>query len=187
MNVRGLTGVAALALALVACGSEDDSEAEQAFGGLTDRDVELADNVTAEVRRFSDGYTDFLAALNKLEVDEAHAAVDSMEEHIDKAIDIAAGVENTQWRSTYGDYLATMEDVTTAAERVVDYLEGPGTPKPKLEDKLAARLQAAAEAAAKADRALLERVTEHASPEERERLEQEYEDARRRFEQQTGQ
>lgn len=110
-----------------------------------------------------------------------------MEEHIDKAIDIAAGVENKEWRSTYREYLATMEDVTTVAERVVDYLEGPGAVKPKLEDKLAARLRAAADKATKADRALLERVAEHASPEERERLEQEYEDARRRFEQQTGQ
>jgi hypothetical protein len=185
MDVRGVTVVAALALALVACGGEDESAAEQAFGGLTDRDVKLADSVNAAVRRFSEGYTDFIAALNKAEVEKAQAAAASMDEHIDEAIDIAAGVGNVQWRSTYDDYLGTMEHLTTAAERIVDYLKAPGTAKPKREDKLAARLQAAAEEAAKADRALFERVTEHASPEERERLEQQYEDAQRRFEQRT--
>jgi hypothetical protein len=187
MTGRRLTLVALLALALAACGSEEQTGAEKAFGGMSDRDLELADGVTAEVKRFSSSYADLATAMDGLDAEKARAALDSMEEHIDRAIDMAAGAENARWRSTYDEYLGTMKDVTTAGERIVEYLEATGPADLKLEDRLANRFQKAVSEVRKADRELIARVIEHAGPEERERLEQLEQDAQRRFELQAGQ
>jgi hypothetical protein len=187
VDARRLTLVAVLALALAGCGTEAESTAEKAFGEMSDRDEELAGGVTTEIRRFSERYTDLVAAMNVPDAQDARTAVDAMAEHIDKAKDLVADADNAEWRSTYEDYLRAMERVTTAAERIVAYLEAPGGAKPKLERRLATQFQQAAAEAQKVDKALVDRIAEHAGPEEREKLEKQYRDAQRRFEEETGQ
>jgi hypothetical protein len=79
-----------------------------------------------------------------------------------------------------------MDGVTVASERVVEYLEAPGGAKPKLEERLAARYEDAVKKAQAADKELLDRLAENASPEERERLQEQYRDLERQFEERTG-
>ena len=144
-------------------------------------------DVTAEMDKFQAGYTDLVVAFNAQDVEDARTAVDAMAEHLDKASDTVAGAENAELRTTYQDYLAKMDGVTAAATRVVEYLEAPGGAKPKLEDRLAARNEAAVKEAQTADKELLSagwRTT--ASPEERKRLQEQYRELERQFEERTG-
>jgi hypothetical protein len=173
-------------LALVGCGSEGESSVDKTFGGVSGSDEQLIQDVAAEVRKFSTNYTDLIASFNSEDVGGARTAVEAMDDHITKAADTAAKAENENLRKTYDDYLGTMEEVTTVAERVVTYLEDPGKAKPAAENKLVKEFQTAVKAAEKADREFLDRLAENASPEEREALEKQYRDAQRQFEEETG-
>ena len=174
-----------LAVALAGCG-EGESTADKTFGETSEHDEEVAADVGAEIQRFSSSYTDLVVAFNAEDVEDARTAVDEMAEHVEKASDAVAEVENADLRTTYQAYLAKIERVTAASDRVVEYLEAPGGAKPKLEDRLATRYEAAVKEAQAADKALLERLEEHASPEERERLQQQYRELERKFEERTG-
>ena len=127
-----------------------------------------------------------MVAFNAEDVNDARTAVDSMAEHLDKASETVADAENAELRTTYQDYLAKMDGVTAASERVVEYLEAPGGAKPKLEERLATRYEDAVKKAQTADKELLDRLAKNASPEERERLQQQYRDLERQFEERTG-
>ena len=174
-----------LALALSGCGSSE-STADKTFGETSGRDEELIADVTAEIKQFSSSYTDLVVAFNAEDVGDARTAVDAMAEHLDKASGTVADAENAELRTTYQDYLAKMDGVTAAADRVVEYLEAPGGAKPKLEDRLAAQYEDAVKKAQTADKELLDRLAKNASPEERERLQQQYRELERQFEERTG-
>ena len=175
----------ALAFTLSGCG-DSESTADKTFGETSGRDEELIADVTAEIKKFSAGYTDLVVAFNAQDVEDARTAVDAMAGHLENASGTVADAENAELRTTYQDYLAKMDGVTVAAERVVEYLEAPGGAKPKLEDRLAAQYESAVQEAQKADKELLDRLAKSASPEEREQLQQQYRDLERQFEERTG-
>ncbi len=182
---RLLILVMTLAFALSGCGSSE-STADKTFGDTSNSDEELIADVTAAIKQFSSSYTDLVVAFNAEDVEDARTAVEAMDEHLGKASDTVAGAENAELRTTYQDYLAKMDGVTVASDRVVEYLEAPGGAKPKLEERLAARYEDAVKEAQAADKELLDRLAENASPEERERLQQQYRDLERQFEERTG-
>ena len=127
-----------LAVVLAGCG-ESESTADKTFGETSEHDEEVAADVGAEIQRFSSSYTDLVVAFNAEDVEDAGTAVDGMSEHAEKASDAVAEVENADLRTAYQDYLAKIDGVTAAANRVVEYLEAPGGARPKLEDRLATR------------------------------------------------
>jgi hypothetical protein len=188
-NIRGGKAacalLTALALALSGCGSSE-TIADKAFGETSERDEQLLNDIAAEGKGFSARSADFAVALDTTAVEDARTAVDAMTEHVNEAFDIVSDVENVDMRRTYEDYLTELDGVRAVSESVVAYLEAPGPPKRRFEDQLVARLDTAVRRAQAADRELLDRLKENASPEEREQLEQQYRDAHREFEERTG-
>ena len=177
----------ALSIGLIAgCGDDEESPAQKSFNGVSDGDMKTLGDVSAQMREFSGAYTDFVAASTKEDVDAARESVDGMTAAVDAAGSAAEGIESEDLRTTLDDYIGKMSDVGQASDDVVEYFAEPSGGSSAEEKRLIKAFEDAVLAAKDADRDLLARIEENATPEQRKELRQEIEEAQRDFREETG-
>lgn len=175
---------AAAALLLGACGADRNGPASEAFGGLSDSDMTVIRDFGQDASRSAATQADLATAESNQDVPGMRAAVDRMRARIDQMKTHALNADNGELRTTLQDYSRAMGGLVAAFDRYVAYYENPdGVADEALETRLAADIEATAAIAEKADQDYLNRVLDAASPEQRDRLRDQYAELADRYQQ----
>ena len=187
MQHRALPALLALlaGLLLTGCGN-GASTAEKTFDGpLSEQDLAAFTDVSEAISTFAGHWTDFAAATSSEDVSGARAAVDGMSDALDDADNAVLEAENTDLSDTLSDYLTTMAKLSSVSDRLIAYYEDDSYVDASVENGLITEFEDAALAARRADRSLMNRILEHASPEQQTEIRARYRKAQLAFKEVT--
>lgn len=185
--VRNRTNRCALALAVVcllgACGADRNGPASEAFGGLSDGDMRVIREFSADARRAAEQQAALVRSESDEDVQGMRRAVDRMTETVADMNQRSLNADNSDLRATLQDYSRTVARMVGAFDRYVTYYETDGPADPALEAQLGSDIDATATEAERVDQEFLNRTLDAASPEQRDRIRAEYKRLARTYEQ----
>lgn len=160
--------VVAVSVALVGCGSQSDSPASKAFGGLSDSDMTALRDWSAGFGQFPDDNIAVVKAFSDNDFAGAADAVDELNSVVTDTSDAIVDFDNPQLRDALTQYMEPFERLVDAYQRVVDYYSESSAPADSAaENDMVADIQQAARDTRRADRALLRRLTDVMSADQR--------------------
>ena len=187
MQHRALPALLALLAGLLLTGCGDGgSTAEKTFeGSLSEQDMAAFREASEAITTFAGHWTDFAASTSSEDVSGARDAVDGMTGALDDADDAVLDAENADLSDTLSDYLATMAKLASVSDRLIAYYEDDSYVDASVENDLITEFEDAALAARQADRSFMNRILEHASPEQRTQIRDRYREAQQAFKEAT--
>jgi hypothetical protein len=184
-RLRAALAVALLVVAvgIAACGGGTQ---KTPLGTVSQHDLSTLNSVSADMRQFTAAYTNLVKSLNAEDVPGSRKAITGMHKAVGKATDQATSIDARQQRTTMQRYLAKMRGVTTAADRLIAYIEKTPKPKAAVANGLAMKFRQAANAAHQADLSFMRNMLKHATPEQRKKLQAAFNRANQKYNQAVG-
>jgi hypothetical protein len=158
-----------LALTLAGCG--ESNPASKAFDGITASDMETLRAFSTQYQGIGEGLQKANAALENENLDGARSGLEEITPKLDAADDKVLDVDSSALRKTLQDYMLKTRRVIAAVDRWVGYFEDESTPRDQaLEDTMLTEIQTSNTEMQKADQALLNRILDNATPEQRKQI-----------------
>jgi hypothetical protein len=170
------------AVLLAGCGSEHKTP----LGTLSDHDIGALNAMSADMRGFSSSFAHLIDSMQGEDVSGSRKAVDRMKSGLAKASGEVAKMNAKPQRSTLERYLGKMRGVTTAADRLIGYLEHTSKPKKATVNRLVAKFKQTAVAAHQADETLISNLMKHSTPAQRKKLRAALQKANQKYQQTVG-